>query len=79
MLMQMKEICVDFHNSQRGVVTESMVLDLAKDIAANGQREAILVKRYDQGVYLYKLVSGYRRFVAMAALGKTEIEAQSID
>lgn len=70
-----------FHDSQfncRGKIAPIDVLDLAKDIAARGLDQPIVVRPYNDPAkpeFKYKIVAGHRRHMAFKVNNATEIPA----
>jgi len=71
------EIFADAEWNCRGDIAPIDVVDLAKDIAANGLIQAVTVAPMepDAAGHKYKLVAGYRRFKAHIIIKKTHINA----
>lgn len=77
MKIPVSEILVDhIHNVSRDPVSADSCHELAITIGQLGLINPVLVRPIEQPEYNYKLVTGYRRMVAMAGiLGYTEVEA----
>ncbi|MEM1677563.1 MAG: ParB/RepB/Spo0J family partition protein [Nitrososphaerota archaeon] len=63
--------------AERSVMIDSELEDLVRSIEAMRQIEPIIVKKIgDEG---YKLISGYRRFMALEKIGASEVEAKIVE
>lgn len=59
----------------RGMIKPTDVLDLAKDIEANGLQSPIIVRPIEHDHFQYEIIAGHRRFTAHKVLKKETIEA----
>lgn len=71
----MTEIFADETFNCRGRIAPIDVVDLARDIDANGLYQAIVVEPYERSPYKYKMICGYRRHAAFRILEKKNIPA----
>lgn len=71
----MREIFPDDQFNCRGRIAPIDVVDLARDISANGLYQAIVVQPYDHAPYKFKIICGYRRHAAFRILEKESIPA----
>ena len=75
-LVAMGDIFADEDFNCRGRISGTDVLDLSHDIEVNGLDTAIIIQPYDKKEGCkYRIVVGYRRFMAHRVLKKTEIKA----
>ncbi len=63
-MLPMPEIFSDAEFNCRGAIAPIDVLDLAKDVAARGLDQPIVVQPWNQGQYKYRIVAGHRRHMA---------------
>jgi len=71
----LKEILVDPIFNSRGQFSATTVVDLARDIEQKGLIQPIILTNTNFGDFKYKLVAGFRRFMAHELLKSTTIKA----
>jgi len=72
----LKEILADEEFNCRGFIAPIDVVNLAKDIEQNGLIQPVTVVELPSGMdYKYKLIAGYRRFMAHKIIKKLTINA----
>jgi ParB/RepB/Spo0J family partition protein len=73
----LNKIFADDEFNCRGVIAPIDVVNLAKDIEQNGLIQPVVVCKLSEPFdgYEYKLIAGYRRFMAHKIIKKTHIEA----
>ena len=59
----------------RGSITPMSVVDLAKDIQERGLIQPVTEAPYNQGIYEYRLIAGFRRYHAHKVINRSMIDA----
>ena len=73
-VINLKDILADEAFNCRGRIMGTDVIDLSKDIEENGLDSPVTIQTWDKDGYKYRLVAGFRRFMAHRVLKKENIE-----
>lgn len=68
--IEMNRIFADVEFNCRGVIDPTSVIELANDIKHKGLTEPIILQPYEHDGKEFRIVAGYRRFMAHQILGK---------
>lgn len=78
MEIPLTEIFSDEDFNCRGKIVPFDVIDLSKDIEANGLIQPIAVQPYNKNGYKYRIIVGHRRYAACKLLKKETIKAEVV-
>lgn len=74
-----EDVFSDEEFNSRGPITAFDVQDLIEDIPKHGLLQPIVIQKYEQGGYKYKIVAGHRRHKAWSIVSDEPIPAILVD